>query len=77
MILYDDPPIMHFPVPNFGDDKWVHLQSISIFLYLSKIGGKFQTNLSSFFLEKYVRPQGQLNRKIWNFCFFFKKKKMK
>jgi hypothetical protein len=31
MILYDDPPIMHFPVPNFGDDKWVHLQSIFIF----------------------------------------------
>ena len=70
MILYDDPPIMHFPVPNFGDDKWVHLQSISIFLYLSKIGGKFQTNLSSFFLEKYVRPRGNLIEKFGIFVFF-------
>ena len=71
MILYDDPPIMHFPVPNFGDDKWVHQQSISIFLYLSKIGGKFQTNLSSFFLGKICASPGQLNRKNLEFLFVF------
>ena len=75
MILYDDPPIMHFPVPNFGDDKWVHLQSISIFLYLSKIGGKFQTNLSSFFWKNMCVPGGNLIEKFGIFVFFLKKRK--